>query len=92
MTKPEFVAAVAEQSSLTKNDAAKAVDAMIDTISSTLKNGDKVSLIGFGTFETRQRAARTGRNPQTKEPMQIASATVPAFKPGKALKDAVGGK
>lgn len=92
MAKPELVAAVSEQSSLAKSDAAKAVDATIDAIFSTLRSGGKISLVGFGTFETRQRPARTGRNPQTNEPMQIAASTVPAFKPGKSLKDAVNGK
>lgn len=91
MTKTELAAAVADSSGLTKADAAKAVDAVIEAITGALKKGDKVALVGFGTFETRKRAARTGRNPQTKEPIKIKASTVPAFKAGKALKDAVTG-
>lgn len=72
-----------------KKDATKAVDAIFDTIQSALANGDKVQLIGFGNFEVRERAARKGRNPQTGEEIEIAPSKVPAFKPGKALKDAV---
>ncbi|MGG0369788.1 HU family DNA-binding protein, partial [Priestia endophytica] len=74
---------------LTKQDAAKAVDALLKTISDTLSKEEKIQLIGFGTFEVRERAARTGRNPQTGEEMQIAASKVPAFKPGKELKEAV---
>ncbi|MED4074448.1 HU family DNA-binding protein [Priestia endophytica] len=89
MNKTELVNAVAEQSELTKQDAAKAVDALLKTISDTLSKEEKIQLIGFGTFEVRERAARTGRNPQTGEEMQIAASKVPAFKPGKELKEAV---
>ncbi len=89
MTKIELIAKVAETAGLSKKDAEKAVNAVIDGISGALKKGDKVALVGFGTFETRKRAARMGHNIRTKEPMKIAATTVPAFKPGKALKDAV---
>jgi DNA-binding protein HU-beta len=89
MNKTELVNAVAEQSELTKQDAAKAVDALFKTISDTLSKEEKIQLIGFGTFEVRERTARTGRNPQTGEEMQIAASKVPAFKPGKELKEAV---
>ncbi|MCM3537895.1 HU family DNA-binding protein [Priestia endophytica] len=89
MNKIELVNAVAAQAELTKQDAAKAVDAVFKTISDTLSKEEKIQLIGFGTFEVRERAARTGRNPQTGEEMQIAASKVPAFKPGKELKEAV---
>jgi len=89
MNKSEFVSSVAETAGLTKIDAAKAVDAVIATIRDALARGDVVNLIGFGTFSVRERAARTGLNPRTKETIQIAAAKNPAFKPGKALKDAV---
>ncbi|AKO93045.1 HU family DNA-binding protein [Priestia filamentosa] len=89
MNKTELVNAVAAQTELTKQDAAKAVDALFKTISDTLSKEEKIQLIGFGTFEVRERAARTGRNPQTGEEMQIAASKVPAFKPGKELKEAV---
>ncbi|MBM7703416.1 HU family DNA-binding protein [Metabacillus iocasae] len=89
MNKTELVNAVAEKSELSKKDAAKAVDALLDTISTTLAAEDKIQLVGFGTFEVRERAARTGRNPQTGEEMQIAASKVPAFKAGKELKEAV---
>jgi DNA-binding protein HU-beta len=89
MTKNDLVAQVASSAELTKKDAEKAVNAVLEAITDTLKKGEKVALVGFGTFETRFRPARTGRNPQTKEPMPIAASTVPAFKAGKALKDAV---
>ncbi|WP_019390973.1 HU family DNA-binding protein [Priestia filamentosa] len=89
MNKTELVNAVAAQSELTKQDAAKAVNALFKTISDTLSKEEKIQLIGFGTFEVRERAARTGRNPQTGEEMQIAASKVPAFKPGKELKEAV---
>ncbi|WP_409292916.1 HU family DNA-binding protein [Peribacillus sp. SCS-37] len=92
MNKTEFVNQVAKTADLSQKDASKAVDAVFDKISEALKNGDKVQLIGFGNFEVRERAARTGRNPQTGEEMQIAAGKVPAFKAGKALKDAVAGK
>ncbi len=89
MNKTELINAVAEASELSKKDATKAVDAVFDTILNTLKNGEKVQLIGFGNFEVRERAARKGRNPQTGEEIEIPASRVPAFKPGKALKDAV---
>lgn len=89
MTKVELIAKVAADAELSKKDAAKAVEAMIDGITAALKAGDKVALVGFGTFETRKRPARTGRNPRTKEAITIPATTAPAFKAGKALKDAV---
>ncbi len=89
MNKTEFVSAVAEAAELSKTDAAKAVDAMIDVITNTLKKGDAVTLVGFGTFQVRARAARVGRNPQTKAEIHIPASNNPAFKAGKALKDAV---
>ena len=89
MNKSELIDAVAETADLSKADATRALDAVISAISGALKNGDQVSVVGFGTFLVRQRAARTGRNPQTGEEIQIAAANVPAFKPGKALKDNV---
>lgn len=89
MNKTEFVTAIAEKTGLTKKDADKAVSAFIDSITDALKQGDKVSLIGFGTFEAKQRAARKGKNPQTGAEMDIPATTVPAFKAGKALKDAI---
>ncbi|MFJ5625091.1 HU family DNA-binding protein [Peribacillus loiseleuriae] len=89
MNKTDLVNAVAAQAELTKEDAKKAVDALIETISTTLAKEEKIQLVGFGTFEVRDRAARTGRNPQTGEEIQIAASKVPAFKPGKELKEAV---
>lgn len=89
MNKTELISAVAELSDISKKDAAKAVDAVFETITNTLKKGEKVQLIGFGNFEVRDRAARKGRNPQTGEEIQIAASKVPAFRAGKALKDAV---
>lgn len=89
MNKTELTDAVAEATDLTKADAARAVDAVLGTITDTLAGGDQVGIVGFGTFLVRDRAARTGRNPQTGAEIQIAAAKVPAFKPGKALKDAV---
>src|SRR4051812_2622698 len=89
MNKTELVKAVSEQAELTQKDAAKAVDALIDTISNTLAEGEKIQLIGFGTFEVRERSARKGRNPQTGEEIDIAASKVPAFKSGKELKEAV---
>jgi len=91
MNKTELVAYVAESAELTKKDATKAVDAVFDAIESALKNGEKVQLIGFGNFEVRERAARKGRNPQTGEEIEIAASKIPAFKPGKSLKEAIGG-
>ncbi|MDX8360349.1 MULTISPECIES: HU family DNA-binding protein [Bacillaceae] len=89
MNKTEFINAVAEKAELSKKDASKVLEAVTNSISETLKDGDKVSLLGFGTFEVRERAARKGRNPQTGEEIEIAASKVPAFKPGKELKDAV---
>ncbi|MGG4392184.1 DNA-binding protein [Priestia megaterium] len=89
MKKAEFVEAVASKSELTKQEAKKAVDALFETISTTLAKGEKVQLVGFGTFEVRERAERTGRNPQTGEEMTIPATKVPAFKVGKELKEAV---
>ena len=89
MNKTELVAAVAEKAGLSKKNAEVAVAAVIDSVVESLKKGDKVSLLGFGTFEVRKRAARTGKNPQTGAAIKIAACKVPAFKAGKALKDAV---
>ncbi|MER2169925.1 MAG: HU family DNA-binding protein [Psychrobacillus psychrodurans] len=89
MKKAELIDAVATKSELTKQDTKKAVDALFETISNTLANEEKIQLIGFGTFEVRERAARTGRNPQTGEEMTISASKVPAFKPGKELKEAL---
>jgi DNA-binding protein HU-beta len=89
MNKSEFVGAVADTAELTKVDAAKAVDAMVEVITKALKKGDTVSLVGFGTFAVRKRAARTGRNPRTNEEIKIKASKNPAFKAGKALKDAL---
>ncbi|MCY9421514.1 non-specific DNA-binding protein Hbs, partial [Bacillus paralicheniformis] len=91
MNKTELINAVAEASELSKKDATKAVDSVFDTILDALKNGEKIQLIGFGNFEVRERSARKGRNPQTGEEIEIPASKVPAFKPGKALKDAVAG-
>ena len=87
--KAELVSEVASKTNLTKKDVAAAVDAIFGTIQDDLAKGEKVQLIGFGTFEVRDRAARKGRNPQTGVEIQIQASKVPAFKPGKALKDAV---
>lgn len=89
MNKDQMVAAVAEKAGLTKKDAEKAVNAVTEAVREALVNGEKVQLIGFGTYEVRERAARKGRNPQTGKEIKIAAAKVPAFKAGKALKDAV---
>lgn len=89
MNKTELIAAVAEKTELSKKNAEAAVSAVLDSIAESLKSGDKVSLLGFGTFEVRNRAARTGKNPQTGAAIKIPAAKVPAFKAGKALKDAV---
>ena len=87
--KQELIAKVAESADLTKKDAEKAVNAVFASVSEFLAKGEKVQLIGFGTFETRERAAREGRNPQTGDSIKIAATTVPAFKAGIALKAAV---
>ncbi len=89
MNKAELTEAMAEAADISKAAAARALDGMLDAITEALKNGDQVSLIGFGTFSVRDRAARTGRNPQTGETINIAASKNPAFKAGKALKDAV---
>ena len=89
MTKTELINAVAEKAELTKKDADKAVSAVIDTITESLAKGEKIQLVGFGTFEVRERAAKEGINPATKEKMNIPAKKVPAFKAGKALKDVV---
>lgn len=87
--KQELVNDVATTTGLTKKDATAAVDAVFASIQDTLAKGDKVQLIGFGNFEVRTRAARKGRNPQTGEEIEIAASKIPAFKPGKALRDAI---
>lgn len=92
MTKAELVSAVAENAGLTKADAEKAVKAFVDSVSACLKSGDKLSLVGFGTFSTSKRAARKGQNPQTGKKIEIPESVTPKFKPGKALKDAVNSK
>jgi DNA-binding protein HU-beta len=89
MNKTELVAAIAEKAGLSKKDADKALAATIDAIAAELKKGEKVQLVGFGTFEIRERAAREGVNPQTGAKIKIAAAKNPVFKAGKALKDAV---
>ena len=89
MNKNEFIQAVADEANLSKADAARAVDAIVATVGNALKQGDSVSLVGFGTFLVRERAARTGRNPQTGAEIRIAASKNPVFKAGKALKDAV---
>ena len=92
MNKTELVAAVAKSAGLSKKDAEKAVAAFIESVTKALKKGDKVQLIGFGTFQTSERKARTGKNPQTGAAVKIAACTVPAFKAGKALKEKVNTK
>lgn len=89
MNKSDLIEAVREASGLTKKDSEKAIDAVLDGIAEAMAKGDKVQLVGFGTFEVRERKAREGRNPSTGETIQIAAKKVPAFKPGKALKDQV---
>ena len=89
MNKAELVAAVAEKSGLSKKDSEKAVNATFDAITAALEAGEKVSLVGFGAFDVKERAARMGRNPRTKEEVEIPASRVPQFKAGKALKDAV---
>ena len=92
MNKTELVAAVAGKADISKKDAAAAVEAVFEAIGDELQKKEKVQLIGFGTFQTSERKARTGRNPQTGESIKIAASTVPAFKPGKALKEKVNSK
>ncbi len=89
MNRAELVAKIAESSELTKKDAEKALTAFISSVTEALKDGEKVQLVGFGTFETRKREARTGRDPRTGNPIKIPASLSPAFKPGKALKDAI---
>ena len=89
MNKTELVAAVAEQAGLSKKDAEAAVKAFTDVVAEALKAGDKIQLVGFGTFEIRERGERKGRNPQTKQEIVIKASKLPVFKAGKALKDAV---
>jgi len=89
MNKTELVEKISQQTGLTKVDAGRAVDAFIHTVTAELKQGQDLTLMGFGTFQTKARAARTGRNPQTGQVIQIPAANVPSFKAGKALKDAL---
>jgi DNA-binding protein HU-beta len=89
MNKTDFIAAIAEKTGLSKTDATKAVKAYAEVVEEALKAGDKVQLVGFGTFEVSKRAAREGRNPQTGKTIKIAASNVPKFKAGKALKDAI---
>ncbi len=89
MNKSELIEAIAASADIPKASAARALDAMVDTVTDSLKKGDSVSLVGFGTFPVKERAARTGRNPQTGQPIEISAAKVPSFKAGKALKDSV---
>jgi DNA-binding protein HU-beta len=89
MNKAELIEAVAGSASLSKADAGRAVDAVVDAIAGALKKGQQVSVVGFGTFSVKHRAARSGRNPRTGETISIAASNVPGFKAGKALKDAV---
>ena len=92
MNKAELVAAIAAKTELSKQDSEKALKAFIDVVSEELKKGEKIQLVGFGTFEVAKRAARTGRNPQTGKEMKIAASKAPKFKAGKALKDEVNKK
>ncbi|MCI9362243.1 MAG: HU family DNA-binding protein [Hungatella sp.] len=89
MNKTELIAAVAEKAEISKKDAEKAIKAFTDVVSESLVKGDKIQMVGFGTFEVAERAARTGRNPKTKETIEIAASRTPKFKAGKALKDMV---
>ena len=89
MNKSELIDAIAEKGGLSKSDAGKALDATIASIGEALKKGDTVTLVGFGTFSVKDRAARTGRNPKTGKSVEVAAKAVPHFKPGKALRDAV---
>ena len=92
MNKTELIEAIAKESGLSKKESGKALEALTTSISKELKKKGKVQLIGFGTFETAKRAARTGKNPQTGESIKIPAAVVPKFKPGRALKEAVNNK
>ena len=89
MNKTELITAMAEKSGLTKKDSENALTALVESIEDALKSGDKVQLVGFGTFEVKARAARKGINPQTKKPVEIAASKAPVFKAGKGLKDAL---
>ncbi|EPC03723.1 transcriptional regulator [Litchfieldella anticariensis FP35 = DSM 16096] len=89
MNKSELIEAIAASADIPKAAASRALDAMVESVTESLKKGDAVSLVGFGTFSVKERAARTGRNPQTGQPIQISAAKVPSFKAGKALKDSV---
>ncbi|MBQ3391944.1 MAG: HU family DNA-binding protein [Lachnospiraceae bacterium] len=89
MNKTELIAAISTKAGLTKKDAEKVLKAFTDTVTEELKKGEKVQIVGFGTFEVSERAARDGRNPSTGEPMSIAASKAPRFKAGKALKDAI---
>ncbi|AMO68509.1 MAG: HU family DNA-binding protein [Zhongshania sp.] len=88
MNKSELIDAIAESADLSKAAAGRALDATVEAITNALKSDDSVSLVGFGTFSVKDRAARTGRNPQTGAPIEISAAKIPSFKAGKALKDA----
>ena len=92
MNKAELIAMTAQKSNMTKKDSESALNALVESITESMKKGDKVSLVGFGTFETRKRAARNGINPQTKKAIKIPATNAPAFKAGKALKDSVNNK
>lgn len=92
MTKAELISKVADSAELSKKDAEKAVSAVFDSITGALKSGDKVQLVGFGTFSVKDRPARTAINPATKEKINVAATRVPAFKAGKGLKDIIAGK
>ena len=92
MNKTEFIAAVAEKAEISKKDSEKALKAFVDVVTESLVKGEKVQLVGFGSFEVRKRAARKGRNPQTKEEIKIPASKAPVFKAGKALKDLVNKK
>ncbi|HCR97778.1 MULTISPECIES: HU family DNA-binding protein [Halomonadaceae] len=89
MNKSELIEAIAASADIPKAAATRALDAMVESVTDSLKKGESVSLVGFGTFAIKERAARTGRNPQTGQPIEIKAAKVPGFKAGKALKDAV---
>ncbi|AWB68363.1 DNA-binding protein HU-beta [Saccharobesus litoralis] len=89
MNKSQLIDKIAESADISKAAAGRALDAFTDSVTEALKENDQVALVGFGTFSVRERAARSGRNPQTGETIEISAANVPAFKPGKALKDAV---
>ena len=92
MNKVELIAQIAEKSGLSKKDAEKALAATLEVITDAISGGDKIQLVGFGSFETKEREARTGRNPRTKETIEIPATTIPVFKAGRALKDAVAAK